>query len=91
VYLDKFKKHLIRLFRQHLHQQFDAVYKRKHYRWVAKSKRKAIFKFFTRNYNVPVDVYSKNEGIFVRLILNTVQDFKEMGVKVDPEMDLAMV
>jgi len=46
VFPDKFKKHIIRLFRAHLNSQFDQMYHRKHYRWVPRSKLQAIKSFF---------------------------------------------
>mmetsp|Transcript_4960 Transcript_4960/g.7424 ORF Transcript_4960/g.7424 Transcript_4960/m.7424 type:complete len:153 (+) Transcript_4960:688-1146(+) len=91
TFVDKYKKRLVRQFRAHLNAQFDEIYKRRHYRWIASSQRAAVQSFFLEQYNVPEDFYQKHEGVYVRLILNTLKNPSELGVAYDSEIDQAFI
>lgn len=79
--MDRFKKHLLRSFRQHIQLQFKQIYQGKQYHWVSSSKRANVRYFFVRAYNVPEDVYDEEESTFFKLIFNTVKDLGPFEIK----------
>mmetsp|Transcript_33399 Transcript_33399/g.51242 ORF Transcript_33399/g.51242 Transcript_33399/m.51242 type:complete len:129 (+) Transcript_33399:808-1194(+) len=66
------------------------IFGRRHYRWVNRSKRLSVKKFFVNHYNVPETVYRDNESVFVKLIFNTLKDLDQLGVAPNPDVDRAM-
>ena len=74
-----------------MNHQFDSIYQRRHYRWVKASKREAVRTFFMDFYNVPQQIYTQCEPIFVRLILNTIKSLDELEIPHNEEDDLAII
>lgn len=88
--LDKFKKHILRTFRHHLDVQFKAIFQGKQYHWVMETKRNNVREFFLAKYNVPTRVYSVNESVFFKLLMNTVKNVETYGIRPNPEVDKAI-
>jgi hypothetical protein len=78
--------------RKSLKRRFNEVYCKKHYYWNDVNLRKRTLKFFTElsEYEIPLEFYMKNEGVFFKLIHNT-HDEAKLQTNRDDEMNVIPV
>ena len=72
INIEETVKGLLRAFRRNEKQQFDSIFKRKHYHWVDNVVRQKTFEYYTTINNQMIDpvFYKENEEAFFKLIHN---------------------
>ena len=79
--VDKLKKKIVRMSREHVIAQYKTTTSNKQYHWIKDSVRKSVQAFFLHTYEVDPSFYAKHESVFMFFILKDKKLKAKYGLK----------